>query len=139
MDHRGEAIDGLGKREGGVGLGRGVAGKTKGNGAEAAEQGAEENAGVAVGDGAGAVVQETTEDEEDSLRNLGAIEGGQSAAEVEPAAEWSGAVAEGRDARLRGVLAAEDVAGGRAAAAVLAVGIGEAALHGTSWRQLRSG
>jgi hypothetical protein len=131
MDHRDEAIDGLGEREGRVWLGRRIVGETKGDGAEAANQGAEENAGVAIGDGAGAVLKESAEDEEDGGTDLGGIEGGQGAAEVEPAAEWGSAVAEGGDAGLRGVPAAEDVAGGGAAAAVLAVGIEEAALHGT--------
>ena len=139
MDHRDEAIDGLGQREGGVGLGPGAAGEGEGDGSEAAEQGAKENAGVAVGDGAGAVLKESAEDEEDRGRNLGAIEAGQSAAEVEPAAERGGAVAEGGNTGLGRMLATEDVGGGGAQAAVLPVGIDEAALHGTSWRKLVAG
>jgi hypothetical protein len=132
LDDLAEAIDGLRELEGRVRLGRRVVGEPKGDGAEAAEEGAENLAGAAVGDGARAFLEESAEDEENGGANLGAVERGEGAANVDPAAEWGGAVAERRNAGLRRVLAAVNVAGGGATAAMLAVGIDEAALHGAS-------
>jgi hypothetical protein len=115
-----EAIDGLGKGEGGIGLGCGVVGEGEGDGAEAAEQGAEQSAGVSVGDTV--LLKQCAEEVENGGRNLGAVESGQGAAEIEPVTEGRGAVAERGDTGLRGVLAAEDMGGGGSAAAAFAVG-----------------
>jgi hypothetical protein len=136
IHHLDEAVEGEGESEGRVGLGSGVVGEGEGDGAEAAEQGAEEHAGARVGDGAGTFFEEGAEDEKDGGGNLSAVEGGEGAAHVDPAAERGGAIAEGGDGELGRVLAAVDVAGGGAQAAMLASGIDEAARHGTAERQL---
>jgi hypothetical protein len=126
-----DSLDGLGEREGVVGLGRGIVGEGEGDGAEAANEGAEKEPGVVIGDAAGAVLKKSAEEEEDGGANFAAVECGEGAAEVEPRAERGIAVAEGGDRGLGRVLAAENVAGGSAAAAALPVGEEKTAFHGS--------
>jgi hypothetical protein len=102
-----DPVDGLGEAEGEIGLGRGVVGEGEGDGAKAADEGAEKDAGVTVGDAVGAVLEEGAEEEEDGGGNLGAVEGSEGAAEFEPCAERSVAVAKGGEPGLRCVMAAE--------------------------------
>ncbi len=110
--------------------------QAEGNEAEAAKDGAKEASGVALGDAAGAVVEESVEDVEGFGGEFLGLEGDEVAFEVAPVAEGSAGAGvlglEGARAGQMGLgrmLTAEDMAGRGTAAATFPVGEGETAFH----------
>jgi hypothetical protein len=137
LEDGGDSVEGLREREGKVGLGLGVVGEGERDRAGSAHEGAEQNAGVAVGDAAGAVYEQSAEDGEDGDGNFLGSERDQVAAEVLPGTEAAAPRPQGTGLRLRRVMTAEDVIRGGATAAATSVSEEESAFHGGSPRAIK--
>jgi hypothetical protein len=124
-----DAVEGFGELLGGVWLRGGISRKDEWDGAVAAQEGAEQSAGVDVRDAAGAVFEERTENAEDGGGDLLRGEDGEIATDVDPVMEAGGGRAEGAWPGLGRVVTAEDVAGCGAAAAAFSGGEDEATFH----------
>jgi len=129
LDDGGDAVEGFGELLGEVRFRGGIFRKGEGDGAVAAEEGAEQSAGVGIRDAAGAVFEERAENAKDGGGNLLRGDEGETAPDVDPVLEAGSGWAEGARPGLRGVVTAEDVAGCGAAAAAFSGGKDESTFH----------